>query len=338
MITLSEVLKQSGLSQEQIDALDAKVMKSLGGVLTTAEQAQQEAAQKQQAAQEAAAKAEADRKAAEAAQEAARAAKEAAEFQKRSVDEFWQNTYNPGVAAWEAEKAALAKKAADAAAEAAFYKQQRESLKDLGIVPADAPVFTPANDTSVSNGNGQGKFVAGSTGSPVFDTNTVINKVGDGMNMIQNIMWKYQTLYGGQPMPIAPSELIQKADQLKLDPMEFAARTFRFAEKEEEQRQAAARAHDEQVAKAEREKADAEWKAKIDQREAEFAAKEKLRAEQSANNPDVRVPVSSRMPELIRQVKTNEMPDPLMMNENQRRAQTTKMIREAISQKDQVVA
>ena len=86
MPTLAEVLKQSGLSQEQIDALDAKVMNSLGGVLNTADLAQK-------AAQDAAAKADADRKAAEAAVAAAKTAQEATELQKRSVDEFWQNTY-----------------------------------------------------------------------------------------------------------------------------------------------------------------------------------------------------------------------------------------------------
>ena len=340
MPTIADVLKQSGLSQEQIDALDAKVLKSLGGVLTSAEQAQQEAAQRVQAAQEAAAKAEADRKAAETAQAAARTAQEAAELQKRSVDEFWQNTYNPGVKAWEDERAKLAKAAADAQAEAAFYKTQRENyLKNLGIEPTDAPVFTPSATDTNNNGNGnvQGKFVPSGTGSPVFDANTVISKVGDGMNTIQNIMWKHQSLYGA-PLPIAPSELISKADALKLSPMEYAARTFRFAEKEEEMRIAAAKAHDDEIRAAGAAEKEAEWKKKLEEREAEFAAKEKLRAEQSANNPDVRVATSSRMPDLIRQVKSNEMPDPLMMNENQRRAQTAKMIRDAISEKQQQVA
>lgn len=329
MPTLAEVLKQSGLSQEQIDALDAKVMNSLGGVLTTAEQ-------KEKSAQDAAVKAEADRKAAEASAAAAKSAQEAAELQKRSVDEFWQNTYNPGVAAWETEKSQLAKKAADEAAMAAFYKAQNDALREQGIILKEAPSFTTPVVNPDST-NGQGKFVPGPTGSPVFDTNTVIRRVGDGMNTIQNIMWQHQKLYG-TPLPIPPSELISKADAVKMSPMEFAARTFRFAEKEEELRQAEVKRHDDEIRASAAAEKENEWKKKMDEREAEFAAKEKLRAEQGGNNPDVRSGVSSRIPELQRKVETKEVPDPLMMNENQRRAQTARMIRDAISQKDQAVA
>ena len=72
----------------------------------------------------------------------------------------------------------------------------------------------------------------------------------------------------------------------------------------------------------------------MDAREAEFAAKEKLHAERGGNNPDVRIAVSSKIPELQRRVETKDLPDPLMMNENQRRAQTAKMIRETIAAKE----
>ena len=330
MPSIAEVLKQSGFTDEQIAAMDAKAVTALGSAWSTTEQT----------AATAAAKAEADRKAAEDAVAAAKAAQEATELQKRSVDEFWQNTYNPSVAAWETEKAKLAKEAADAAAEAAYYKAQREGyLKTLNIDPANAPEFKKPNvDPNADPGqrDAQGRFI--NNPNPPFDVNTVISRVGDGMNMIQNIMWKYQTLYGGQPLPMSPAELIAKSDQLKLNPMEYASRTFRFAEKEEEQRQAAAKAHDDSVAKMERDKADAEWKAKLEDREKEFAAKEKLMAERGGNNPDQRVVVSSKIPELQRKVDLKEMPDPLMMNENQRRANTAKMIRDSIAQKDATAA
>jgi len=334
MQTVAEVLKQSGWSQEQIDALDAKAMQGFTGVLTASEQVQK-------SAQEAAAKAEADRKAAEAAVASAKAVQDATELQKRSVDEFWQNTYNPGVAAWEKEKQELARKASDAAAEAAFYKAQRESLKELGLIPADAPAFTPTAvtpDAASGSRDAQGRFVPGPSGSPVFDTTALIARASDGFNTIANVQWRYQRLYNGAPLPIPPSELISKADQLKLDPMEYAARTFRFAEKEEEQRQAVAKAHDDEIRAAAATEKESEWKQKFDAREAEFAAKEKTRAEQHANNPDVRVAISSKMPELQRQVVAKDIPDPLMMNESQRRAQTSKMIRDTIAEKDQAAA
>jgi hypothetical protein len=337
MPSLAEVLRQSGLSQEQIDALDAKVMTSLGGVLTTAEKAQQDALAKEKAATEAAAKAEADRKAAEISAQAAQAAKDAADLQKRSVDEFWTNTYNPSVAEWEKQKNDLARIAADAKAEAAYYKAQRESyLAPLGIKPEDAPAYVaPAPDPAR---NSQGQFVPGKDGSPVFDMNAFVGRATDGLSTIANIQWKYQTLYNGQPLPISPSELIAKADAMKLPPMEWASRTFKFAEKEEEQRLAAAKAHDDAI-RAERDTVkDAEWKAKVDAREAEFALTEKTRAEQRGNNPDVRLATSSKIPELQRQVAAKEIPDPLMMNESQRRAQTTKMIRDTITEKDSAAA
>jgi predicted metal-binding transcription factor (methanogenesis marker protein 9) len=337
--SLAEVLRQSGWSQEQIDALDAKAVTGFNTVLTTASQAETTAA-------ETLAKAQADKAAAEKAVADAQAAKEAAELKDRSVQEFWNNTYNPGIAAWEKERQELAKAAADATAEAAYYKAQRETyLGKLGIKPEDAPVFTPVVvDPKAANPNGngtrdaQGRFVPGPTGSPVFDPNVVISRVGDGMNKIQTIMWKYQTLYDGQPLPMSPSELIQKADQLKLDPMEYASRTFRFAEKEEEQRQAAAKVHDDQVASTAAAAKEAEWKAKLDEREKEFAAKEKLHAERNANNPDQRVVVSSKIPELQRKVETKELPDPLLMNENQRRANTAKMIRDTIAANKEAAA
>ena len=101
MITLAEVLLKSGWTQEQIDALDAKARTGLTDYVTGIEQT---AAQKEKAASELAVKAEADRKAQEAAVVAAKAAQEAAELQNRSVKDFWDNTYNPGIAAAEAEK------------------------------------------------------------------------------------------------------------------------------------------------------------------------------------------------------------------------------------------
>lgn len=327
MPTIAETLLQTGFTKEQIEALDPKLITVFTGIQTSADQA--------------AVKAESDRVAAEQASAAAKAAQEAAELQKRSVDEFWQNTYNPGVTAWEAERAKLAEQAANAEAKAAYYEKQRESyLTTLGIKPEDAPAFTPPanNNNGTGTRDGQGRFVPGTTGSPVFDPQTIISRVGDGMNTISDIQWRYQTLYGGQSLPIPPSELIRQADAMKLSPSDYAARTFKFAEKEEERRQAAAKAHDDQVASAAATAKESEWKAKMDAREAEFAAKEKLRAEQGGNNPEVRVAVSSRIPELQRQVISKDLPDPLMMNENQRRANTTKMIRDQIAAKDQAAA
>jgi len=326
MITIAEVLRQSGVPQETIDALDAKIVSGFNTVLTTASQAEASAAA-------AATKAEADRKLAEEQAAAAKAAQDAAELSKRSVDEFWQNTYNPGIASWEKERAALAKAASDAAAEAAFYKTQRESyLKTLNIDPATAPVFTaPAPPTPPPEKT---------PGTPTFvDPNVVVSRVGDGMYSIMNIMHEYSTLYNGQQLPISPSELIKQADAQKLSPMDYAARTFKFAEKKEEIRQAAAKAHDAEIAAKAVAANDEAHKAEVKRIQDEFNAKEKLRAEQGGNNPDVKLPPgSSKFADLQRATKAGERKDPTRMSPQERRQITLDNIHKDIEERQQAVA
>jgi hypothetical protein len=241
---------------------------------------------------------------------------------------------------WQEEQVKLQTETANAQALAAFYKAQNDAARTAGFVPTDAPAFVaPANN---GTRDGQGRFVPnapGSTpGSPTFTIEDVRNQIGTSLGTVANIQWKYQSLYG-KPMPISPTDLLVQAENNKFkDPATYASQIFKFAEKEEEIRQAAAKAHDDQVASVAAADKESEWKAKMDAREAEIAAKDKLRAEQGANNPDVRVAVSSKIPELQRQVVAKELPDPLMLNENQRRANTTKMIRDTIAQKDQAAA
>lgn len=329
---LADVLRQSGLTQEQIDALDAKAMSSFTSVLSAAEQAEQDALKKHQEATTALAKAEADRKAAEQAAEVAKAAQDKAELDNRSVKEFWDNTYNPGMAAAETEKKRLAKLAADAVAERDYYKAQRASYLDtLGIKPEDAPEFKPkpvdpANPVT--------------PGTPTFtDPSALVAKVGDGFNVITDIQWKYGQLYPGQSLPIPPSKLIEQADALKLSPMEYAARTFKFAEKEDERRQAAAKAHDDEIRKAESDRLGAEHKVEMDRIQNETNAKIKTLTEQSAagGNPDLKLPPgSAKFAELQRATKAGERPDPTKMSAEQRRAMTLNNIHKAIEERQTV--
>lgn len=330
MITVSEVLKQSGWSQEQIDALDAKALNGLNGYVTGV---QTEAEKKELAAKELTAKAEADRKAAEASEAAAKAAQEKAEYEQRGVKEFWDNIYTPGIAAAEEEKKRLAKIAADAQAESAFYKAQRESyLGTLGIKPEDAPVFTPAAVVPPAVDPNK------TPGTPVYSEDAFLKRVDKGVYTIQDIGWKYQQLYG-MPIPISPSELVSKADALKLNPMEYAARTFKFAEKEEERRQADARKHDDEIRAAAAAERDAAHKAEIEKMQSEFNAKEKLRAEQNSSNPDTKLPPgSAKFTELKKAQAAGERPDPTRMTQDQRRKLTVENIHKAIEEREAVVA
>ena len=321
--TLKEVLLQSGLTQEQIDALDVKVMNSLGGVLTSAEQAQADAVAKQTEAANAAAKAEADRKAAETAQAAAKAAQDAAELQNRSVKEFWDNTYNPGMAEANAEKARLAKIASDAQAEVAYYKTQRASyLENLGIKPEDAPEFKPTTPVVTP---------PVTPGTPtLIDPKEFLSRVDKGVYSIQDIAWKYQSLYNGQPLPISPSELVANADALKLQPMEYAARTFKFAEKEAERTAAIRKAELDAATTAAVAARDAEHKTEMDKQKAEYDAELRKKSEQFSPNPNVNTPPgSAKFADLRRAQQAGERKDPLTMTPEERRKSTLENIHKA---------
>lgn len=326
-MTIAEVLLKSGWSQEQIDALDAKALSGLNGYVTTV---QTEAAQKEKSASELAVKAEADRIAAEASAAASKAAQDAAELSKRSVDEFWQNTYNPGIAAAEADKARLAKEVSDARAEAAFYKAQRESLKDQGIVPADAPTFTPPPAPVVDPNK--------TPGTPTFSEDQINQRIGSGLSNSVWALQEYQRLTS-QFLPDPIDQLAQEATNNKLPFRDYVARKYDFVGKQKAIQEAAAKKHDEEIATTAGAARDAEHKAEIEKLQAEFNAKEKIRAEQGGNNPDVKLPPgSAKFTELKRAVATGERPDPTKMSQQDRRKLTLDNIHKAIEERETVVA
>jgi hypothetical protein len=331
MITLAEVLLKSGWTQEQIDALDAKARTGLTDYVTGIEQT---AAQKEKAASELAVKAEADRKAQEAAVVAAKTALEAAELQNRSVKDFWDNTYNPGIAAAEAEKTRLAKEAADAKAEAAFYKAQRESyLGTLNIKPEDAPVFTPPAATIPAVDPNK------TPGTPTFTINQVRDELGNSLGTVANIQWEYRNLYGRE-MPISPTELLRQSEANKFkDPATYANSIFKFAEKREEIRQAEAKAHDDAIAAAAVAAKDESHKLELKKITDEFSAKERLRAEQAGSNPDTKLPPgSSKFSDLRRAQQAGERKDPTKMTPQERRQTSLDNIHKALEERQAVVA
>ena len=158
------------------------------------------------------------------------------------------------------------------------------------------------------------------------------------MNTINDIMYKHQVLYG-KPLPIPPSQLIAQADALKLSPMEYATRTYKFAEKEEEARQAAIKAHDDGIAATAVAAKEEAHKAELKKLQDEFNAKEKLRAEQGGNNPDTKLPPgSSKFTDLKRAVAAGERPDPTRMSQQERRQLTLNNIHKAVEEREAVVA
>jgi hypothetical protein len=211
-----------------------------------------------------------------------------AEAAKQANIDFYDNQIAPSLVAWDAEKSRIENEKARLSAEAMFYKTQAEEAKKSGFIPNDAPGFQPRD--------AGGRYVAGPTGSPVFQPEEVIKRAGDGLAMIATIDWKYRSLFDGKPMPISPTQLIAQADARKMDPMTYAEQTFGF------------------------------------QRQDAVAERDKYWAERTGNNPDIRAPQENvKITEIARAVRSGQRQDPLLMSETERRLQTRQAIREDIA-------
>jgi hypothetical protein len=336
MPTVAEILEQTGLTKEQIAAFDAKAISAFGGILTTAEQKEAVAKAAEEAATVAA-------RQAEEARVAAKAAQDAAEFEKRSNVEFYEQKIIPGLTGFDDEKKVLETAKINAEALAAFYKAQNEAARASGFVPADAPQFTPPSTPPGNQSRDQqGRFVPnapGSTpGSPTFVNEADFYKrIDTGLGTVADIQWKHQMLYG-RPLPVSPSDLIKQADALKLSPMEYAARTFKFAEKEEEMRQLAVKAHDDEIANRVAQEKQKEYEVKEAALRADFAAEKKTLAERVGNNPELRVSGPAKIADVRAAMKTGDVKDPVKLTEAERRAATRQLIRKDLEAQESAVA
>ena len=311
MPSVAEVLKQSGFSDEQIKAIDAKAISAFDSLVTDAEKQRLEGEQARKEAQ---------------------AAKDAAELAQRSNVDFYENKIAPSLTAWEEEKARIENTGARNAAEAAFYRTQAEEAKKAGFIPTEAPSFDPTKfiPSAAQPRDGQGRYVAGAPGatpgSPTFDVNQIYERAGNAVSLLTDIQWEHQRLFG-QPLPISPTELIRQADAVKLDPKTYAARTFNWdtrrqqMQKDEEEKRA------KEIAAAATAPYEQKLKEAEEQRKKELAENDRKWAERVGSNPDVRIPQASRFSDLSRGVKDSTLPDPLGLNDQQRRQQTSQMIR-----------
>ena len=104
--TVEDILRESGLSPEEIKALDSKILSGVGNVLNASFASEQAASQ----------------------------AKEQAELTMRAQKQMLETEINPALDSWATEKANLE-------AQVAFYRTQNESARTGGFVPQDAPGF-----------------------------------------------------------------------------------------------------------------------------------------------------------------------------------------------------
>jgi hypothetical protein len=306
MPTVAEALKLSGFTDEQIKAFDPKAITVFDGMLTTAEKDRVDAA----------------------------AARDQAELAQRSNVEFYETKIAPSLTAWEEEKSRIENERARSSAEAAFYRTQAEEAKKAGFIATEAPGFD-ATRFAAQPRDPAGRYAAGvpgtTPGSPTFDVNQVYQRAGDAVGVIADLQWEHQRLFG-QPMPISPTELIRQADAVKLDPKTYAARTFNWETRRLAMQQENEEKNREKIAA----EAVAPWEAKLKEaeelRKKDLADLDRKWAEHTGNNPDVRLPQPSKFADISRAVKANELADPLTLNDQQRRAMTSQMIRKDLAE------
>jgi hypothetical protein len=332
MPTVSELLKQSGLTDEQIAALDPKMVSSFSGILTSADS-------ERQAAQQAAAKAEAERKAAaedaakaEQEHQAAMKAKEEAELADRSWRQFYDESVTPALNTWGTEKANLE-------AQLAFYRAQNDAARAGGFVPQDAPGYVPqaldpSNASAAQPRDPKGRYVAGAAtgtpGSPVFTVDAIEERLGNGISNIGWAMQEYARLNEGKILPDPFDSLAKEATNMRLPFRDYVARKYDFAGKQAEMQQKMQQEHDAQVAASAVKPLQEQLAVKEKEWQEKLSAKDKEWAEKIGSNPDVRIAQPSRFADVARAVKANERPDPLNLNEQQRRLATSQAIRHEI--------
>jgi hypothetical protein len=315
-MTVEEVLRQTGFTDEQIKALDPKAITAFGGVLTAAEKERQEAATKEAAAKH---------------------AQDDAELAQRSNVEFYETKIVPSLTAWEEEKQKIENEKARAAAEAAFYRTQAEEAKKSGFIPNDAPGFDPAKFVAPNPParDDKGRYVTnvpGATpGSPTFDVTQVYSRAGDAIGVLADIQWEHERLFG-QKMPISPSELVRQADAVKLDPKTYAARTFNWDTRRQQMQEEEKKKLREEISAAAVAPYEQRLKDAEEQRKKELAELDRKWSERTGNNPDVRLPQPSKFSDISRAVNAKELPDPLSLNETERRNATRAMIRKDLAE------
>ncbi len=331
-MTVHEVLKQSGLTDEQIAALDAKAITAFTGVLSTAEQ-------ERKTAQEAAQKAEQERQAATTAvqkaeeeKQAAAAALEAQELRKRSNDLWYEESVVPALNGWGNEKI-------QKDAELAFYKSQLDGAKLAGFIPSEAPGFIPsapaANVQSIQPRDAQGRYVPGmpgsTPGSPTFTLDAIDERLGNG---VSNIAWAMQThqKLTGEFLPDPFDQLAKEADASRLPFRDYVSRKYDYAGKQRAMQEKAQREHDDKI----RAEAAAPFEAKIAEEKANtkklIEETNRKWAEQTGSNPDVRRLEPSRFADIARATKAGERPDPLNLSTEQRRQATRQAIRQDMTE------
>lgn len=228
----------------------------------------------------------------------AEANRAAAELAQRAANDQFENVITPALNAW-------GNRDTNVTAELAYYKALAEKAKDGGFI-AEVPPFKvepPARGAG-------GQFVAnGNTvpGSPSLQE--LEGRLGNAFATMSDLQWKFRSLNDGREMPDSPSALAAEASAQRMTLVDYAAKKYDFAGKEEKRRADEQKKHDDAIR--------AETRTEI----------EKKYAEQGGQNPNVRQAQTSRYTEIKKAVADGEFVNPLTLSREQRHAQTAAMIR-----------
>jgi hypothetical protein len=272
MPTVAEIFKSQGMTDEQIAALDQKVIQGFTQVLSTADQA-----------------------------------KEAAELKERQLKDYVATQINPMLDEYGTKNTNLS-------AEAAFYKAQAEAANANGFLPADAPGYAA---TAAPRDPSTGQYVAGGNavpGSP--DLKQYESKIGQAVFTLADLQWRYQSLFG-RPMPESPSQLAQEAAAQHMSTVDYAAKKYGFAQKEQE---VAAKTRQEEIDRIVNEKV-SEHKRQIAERQA---------------NPMLAAAETSQFSQSRKAVAEKKQADPLMQSKEERHQTTLANIHRDMQEKEQV--
>lgn len=215
-MTVAEILKQSGMTDADIAALDQRVMAGVTTVVNSATQLEAKAAQ--------------DRA--------------AAELADRAQKQLYSEKIAPALNEWGNEKVTLE-------AQLAFYKTQAEAAKVAGFIAKDAPGYVAPAGAGAGGDpgrGGDGRYVpngGGVPGSPAFMTKE------QGMAAVSNATWvisEHMRLHGA-PAPDDIETLAREADAQRMPFRDWASKKYNFEGRKAEIVATKQREHDDAIRK-----------------------------------------------------------------------------------------
>ena len=258
--TVEEILKETGLTDDQIKAIDAKAIAGLNAYGATASDSLAKA-----------------------------------ELALRAQREEYDQRIAPALANWADHDTTLSTKVA---AYETFINKMRDSGYVPQEILASMPTFGPAAAPPAARGS-DGRFVAGNNpvpGSPgPVDTRKIQsdlqNELARAFTFAADTQWKYRSLFGKE-MPDSPTQIIREAAAQRMTPADYAAKKYEFAARETAIKTEEQKKHDDAIRKEVADAKDREWGEKISSnpnvrlpQESAFAQISKARAEGKRADP-----------------------------------------------------